>query len=43
MRRHWHGAALDAAMTHFAIAEALDGSVVNRMEKVSDAVCPTGG
>lgn len=43
MTRHWHGAAPDAAMTHFAIAEALDGSVVTWMEKVSDAACPSGG
>ncbi|MBS7541816.1 carboxymuconolactone decarboxylase family protein [Ancylobacter oerskovii] len=34
--RHWHGATADEAMTHFAIAEALDGSVVTWMEKVSD-------
>jgi quercetin dioxygenase-like cupin family protein len=34
--RHWHGATLTTAMTHIAIAEALDGKVVEWMEKVSD-------
>ena len=34
--KHWHGAAPDSAMTHIAIQEALDGKVVNWMEKVSD-------
>ncbi|EJJ25147.1 (R)-mandelonitrile lyase [Rhizobium sp. CF142] len=34
--KHWHGATKDEAMTHFAVAEALDGSVVTWMEKVSD-------
>ncbi|MEK1889718.1 MAG: cupin domain-containing protein [Phyllobacterium sp.] len=35
--KHWHGAAPTMAMTHIAIAEALDGVVVTWMEKVSDA------
>jgi len=35
--KHWHGAASGTAMSHVAIAEALDGSVVTWMEKVSDA------
>lgn len=35
--KHWHGAAPDTAMSHIAIAEALDGKVVDWMEKVSDA------
>lgn len=35
--KHWHGAAPETAMTHIAIAEALDGKVVDWMEKVSDA------
>lgn len=35
--KHWHGASPSAAMTHIAIAEALDGKVVDWMEKVSDA------
>jgi quercetin dioxygenase-like cupin family protein len=34
--KHWHGASPATAMTHIAIAEYLDGKVVNRMEKVSD-------
>lgn len=35
--KHWHGASADVAMTHIAIAEAVDGSPVTWMEKVSDA------
>jgi quercetin dioxygenase-like cupin family protein len=35
--KHWHGAAPTTAMTHIAIAEALDGKVVDWMVKVSDA------
>ena len=34
--RHWHGALPDTAMTHIAIQEALDGRMVDWMEKVSD-------
>jgi len=34
--KHWHGATASTAMTHIAIAEALDGKVVDWMEKVSD-------
>jgi quercetin dioxygenase-like cupin family protein len=34
--KHWHGAAPSTAMTHVAIQEALDGKVVDWMEKVSD-------
>jgi len=34
--RHWHGATPTTAMTHIAIAEALDGKAVEWMEKVSD-------
>ena len=34
--KHWHGAAPATAMTHVAIAEALDGTPVTWMEKVSD-------
>ena len=34
--KHWHGAQPTTAMTHIAIAEALDGKVVDWMEKVSD-------
>jgi quercetin dioxygenase-like cupin family protein len=34
--KHWHGAAATTAMSHIAIQEALNGSPVNWMEKVSD-------
>lgn len=34
--RHWHGATPSTALTHIAIQEALDGKVVDWMEKVSD-------
>lgn len=34
--RHWHGASADEPMTHFAVAESLNGSAVTWMEKVSD-------
>ncbi|MBS0479564.1 MAG: cupin domain-containing protein [Proteobacteria bacterium] len=34
--RHWHGATATTAMTHIAIAEALDGKVVDWMEQVTD-------
>ena len=34
--RHWHGATPTTFMTHIAIQEALDGTVVNWMEKVTD-------
>jgi quercetin dioxygenase-like cupin family protein len=34
--KHWHGASPTTAMTHIAIAEALDSKVVDWMEKVSD-------
>jgi len=34
--KHWHGAAPTVAMTHIAIQERLDGSVVNWMEHVTD-------
>ena len=33
--KHWHGAAPTTAMTHIAIAEVLDGKVVEWMEQVS--------
>jgi quercetin dioxygenase-like cupin family protein len=35
--KHWHGASATTAMSHIAIAEALDGKSVDWMEKVSDA------
>ena len=34
--RHWHGASSNTAMSHVAIAESLDGTVVTWMEKVTD-------
>ena len=34
--RHWHGASPKVAMTHIALAEALDGSNVTWMEHVTD-------
>lgn len=34
--KHWHGAAPTTAMTHIAMQEALDGKVVEWMEKVTD-------
>jgi len=34
--KHWHGAAPHCAMTHIAIAEAQDGSVVTWLEHVTD-------
>jgi quercetin dioxygenase-like cupin family protein len=34
--KHWHGASPTTAMTHLAIAEKLDGKVVEWMEKVSE-------
>jgi quercetin dioxygenase-like cupin family protein len=44
--KHWHGATTVTAMTHIAIQEALDGKVVEWLEKVSDeeyqAVEPAG-
>ena len=33
---HWHGASPTTAMTHMAIAERLDGTAVEWMEKVTD-------
>jgi quercetin dioxygenase-like cupin family protein len=40
--RHWHGATPTTAMTHIAIQEALDGKVVEWMEKVTDEVYLVG-
>ena len=34
--KHWHGGAPTTAMTHIAIQEALDGTSVEWLEKVSD-------
>ena len=35
-QKHWHGASPNASMTHLAISEHRDGSVVQWMEQVSD-------
>jgi quercetin dioxygenase-like cupin family protein len=34
--KHWHGASPTTAMTHIAIAEALDGHAVEWLEQVTD-------
>jgi quercetin dioxygenase-like cupin family protein len=34
--KHWHGAAATTAVTHIATQEALDGKLVEWMEKVTD-------
>lgn len=34
--KHWHGATATTGMSHIAIAEALDGKVVDWMEHVTD-------
>ena len=34
--KHWHGASPTVAMTHIAIQEALNGTAVEWLEKVSD-------
>lgn len=34
--KHWHGATDKTGMSHIAIQEALDGKVVDWLEKVSD-------
>jgi quercetin dioxygenase-like cupin family protein len=35
-RPHWHGATPESSMTHVAIQESLDGTMVTWMEQVSD-------
>ena len=35
--KHWHGATATTAMMHIAIQEALNGKVVDWLEKVADA------
>ncbi|UAB79683.1 cupin domain-containing protein [Erythrobacter sp. SCSIO 43205] len=35
-KKHWHGATPTQAMTHIALQEALDGTNVTWMEKVTD-------
>jgi quercetin dioxygenase-like cupin family protein len=34
--KHWHGAGATTAMTHIAMQEALNGKIVEWMEKVTD-------
>jgi quercetin dioxygenase-like cupin family protein len=34
--KHWHGATATTGMSHIAVQEALDGKVVEWLEKVSD-------
>jgi diketogulonate reductase-like aldo/keto reductase len=34
--KHWHAANATTGMSHIAIQEALDGKVLERLEKVSD-------
>ncbi len=34
--KHWHGAVPSTALTHIALQEALDGKVVEWLEKVTD-------
>jgi quercetin dioxygenase-like cupin family protein len=34
--KHWHGATADSTMTHIAIAESQNGTVVTWLAKVSD-------
>ena len=34
--KHWHGATTTTGMSHIAIQEALDGKVVEWLEKVTD-------
>jgi hypothetical protein len=36
--KHWHGATSTTAMTHIAIAEKLNGSPVDWMEKVTGTI-----
>lgn len=35
--RHWHGATATSAMTHVAVAEAINGKYADWMEPVTDA------
>ena len=35
-KKHWHGATPNAAMSHIAIQEGLDGKMVDWLEKVTD-------
>ncbi|MES2999487.1 MAG: cupin domain-containing protein, partial [Pseudomonadota bacterium] len=35
--KHWHGASATSSMSHYAIAEQLNGKAVDWLEKVADA------
>lgn len=35
-KKHWHGASPEVSMIHIAVQEALDGKVVEWLEKVSE-------
>jgi quercetin dioxygenase-like cupin family protein len=37
--KHWHGATATTGMSHITIQEALDGKVVDWLEKVTDEDC----
>jgi quercetin dioxygenase-like cupin family protein len=39
--KHWHGAKANSSLTHIAIQEALNGKVVDWMEKVGDDQYPS--
>jgi quercetin dioxygenase-like cupin family protein len=39
--KHWHGAKATTSLTHIAIQEALNGKVVDWMEKVGDGQYPS--
>ena len=39
--KHWHGAKANTSLTHIAIQEALNGKVVDWMEKVGDDQYPS--
>jgi quercetin dioxygenase-like cupin family protein len=38
--KHWHGAKATTSITHIAVQEALNGKVVDWMEKVGDDLYP---
>ncbi len=38
--RHWHGASATQGMSHYAIAESLDGKTVDWLEKLTHAEYP---
>ncbi|MEZ5284966.1 MAG: cupin domain-containing protein [Vicinamibacterales bacterium] len=41
--KHWHGASPTTALSHIAIQESLDGTVVEWLEQVSDDQYASGG